>query len=187
VNLRFNNDKVGLEPRRAFAGFFFGESDFSAGGGHTIACQDSFGLVLVNLHQSSVFGRGTPASVRIWHSQNIEVYSERDRGARTRQNGWHLETIRTSWPLGCDWAGAAMTHRLLDHAIAGHALNGTQAEELMEELLSGRLVTAEIVQLLSALNERPYRSEELAGFARAMRHHAVRVFADGGNLAGPDG
>ena len=83
------------------------------------------------------------------------------------------------WPLGCDWAGAGMTHRLLDHAIAGHALNGAQAEELMEELLSGRLVTAEIVQLLSALNERPYRSEELAGFARAMRHHAVRVFADG--------
>ena len=81
--------------------------------------------------------------------------------------------------MGCDWTGAGMTHRLLDHAIAGHLLSGAQAEEIMEELLSGRLETPEIVQLLSALNERPYRAEELAGFARAMRRHATRVFADG--------
>jgi len=58
-------------------------------------------------------------------------------------------------------------------------LNGAEAEEIMEELLGGRLGTPEIVQLLSALNERPYRSAELAGFARVMRRHATRVFADG--------
>jgi len=49
----------------------------------------------------------------------------------------------------------------------------------MEELLGGRLVTAEIVRLLEALNARAYRSEELAGFARAVRRHAVAVFAEG--------
>src|SRR5258708_28934141 len=57
-------------------------------------------------------------------------------------------------------------------------LNGAEAEQTMEELFGGRLGTLEIVQLLSALNSRPYRAEELAGFARAMRRHSTRVFAD---------
>jgi anthranilate phosphoribosyltransferase len=72
-----------------------------------------------------------------------------------------------------------VTNRLLARAVSGNVLNGLDAEELMEELLNGRLTTPEIVQLLSALNARPYRAEELAGFARAMRRHATRVFPDG--------
>jgi anthranilate phosphoribosyltransferase len=72
-----------------------------------------------------------------------------------------------------------MTHPLLDYAASGHVLLGAEAEEIMEELLAGRLETPEIVQLLTALNARPYRTEELAGFARAMRRHATRVFANG--------
>ena len=75
-----------------------------------------------------------------------------------------------------------MRHPLLDQAIGGHLLHGAEAEELMEELLAGRLGTPDIVQLLGALNERPFRAEELAGFARAMRRHATRVFADGERL-----
>ena len=75
-----------------------------------------------------------------------------------------------------------MTHRLVEYALGGHLLRGSQAEEVMEELLGGRLETAEIVQLLSALNQRPYRAEELAGFARVMRRHAARVFAEGERL-----
>jgi anthranilate phosphoribosyltransferase len=75
-----------------------------------------------------------------------------------------------------------MTHRLVDFAVSGQVLQGPEAEEIMEELLSGRLGTPEIVQLLSALNRRPYRAEELAGFARVMRRHATRVFADGETL-----
>src|SRR5438128_1595260 len=72
-----------------------------------------------------------------------------------------------------------MTHALLDYAASGHVLLGAEAEEIMEELLAGRLETPEIVQLLTALNARPYRTEELAGFARAMRRYATRVFANG--------
>ena len=72
-----------------------------------------------------------------------------------------------------------MTHRLVEFAISGQVLGGAEAEEIMEELLGGRMETPEIVQLLGALNARPYRSEELAGFARAMRRHATRVFAEG--------
>ncbi len=71
-----------------------------------------------------------------------------------------------------------MTPRLLNHAASGKVLSGAEAEEIMEELLGGHLATSEIVQLLNALNARPYRAEELAGFARVMRQHATQVFAD---------
>jgi len=49
----------------------------------------------------------------------------------------------------------------------------------MEELLSGRIGTPEIVRLLEALNRRPVQVQELAGFAQVMRRHATRVFVDG--------
>jgi anthranilate phosphoribosyltransferase len=49
----------------------------------------------------------------------------------------------------------------------------------MEELLTGRVETADIVRLLTAMNTRPVRVEELAGFASVMRRHAARVFAEG--------
>jgi len=71
-----------------------------------------------------------------------------------------------------------MTQALVEFAIAGNELGSLRAEELMEELLSGRLDTPEIVQLLLALNARAYRAEELAGFARAMRRHATLVFSE---------
>lgn len=49
----------------------------------------------------------------------------------------------------------------------------------MEQLLRARIETREILQLLLALNARPYRAAELAGFARAMRRHAAVVFVEG--------
>src|SRR5204862_7277046 len=62
---------------------------------------------------------------------------------------------------------------------AGSVLNRAEAEAMMEELLSGRVKTAEIVRLLEALNRRPIETQELTGFAHVMRKHATRVFADG--------
>jgi anthranilate phosphoribosyltransferase len=47
----------------------------------------------------------------------------------------------------------------------------------MEELLGGGVETPEVVRLLVALNRRPVRVEELAGFATVMRRHARPVFA----------
>ncbi len=58
-------------------------------------------------------------------------------------------------------------------------LTRAEAEAAMEELLSGRVETPEIVRLLAALNRRPIAVQELAGFARVMRRHATRVFAEG--------
>ncbi len=72
-----------------------------------------------------------------------------------------------------------MTLALIERVEAGHVLARAEAEAAMEELLSGRVETAEIVRLLVALNQRPIQVQELAGFARVMRRHATRVFAEG--------
>ena len=72
-----------------------------------------------------------------------------------------------------------MSLLLIEKTEAGSKLERAEAEAVMEELLCGRLETPAIVRLLTALNARPYRTEELAGFARVMRRHAARVFANG--------
>ncbi len=51
MNLRFDDDYIGLEAVRTFAGFFLGKGDFATRGGDAVACEDSFSLVFVNLHQ----------------------------------------------------------------------------------------------------------------------------------------
>lgn len=61
----------------------------------------------------------------------------------------------------------------------GAALSRPEAEAIMEELLSGRMETPEVVRLLLALNLRPVTAPELSGFARIMRKHAAPVFAPG--------
>jgi len=72
-----------------------------------------------------------------------------------------------------------MTISLIERVEAGRVLKRAEAEAAMEELLSGRVKTPEIVRLLEALNRRPVEVQELAGFARMMRRHATRVFAEG--------
>jgi anthranilate phosphoribosyltransferase len=72
-----------------------------------------------------------------------------------------------------------MTFSLIEQVEAGHVLTRSEAEAVMEELLSGRAETPEIVRMLTALNQRPVQVQELAGFARVMRQHATRVFAEG--------
>src|SRR5882762_1825617 len=77
------------------------------------------------------------------------------------------------------WGGTPMTISLIERVEAGHVLKRAEAEAAMEELLSGRVKTPEIVRLLEALSQRPVEVQELAGFARVMRRHATRVFAEG--------
>jgi anthranilate phosphoribosyltransferase len=72
-----------------------------------------------------------------------------------------------------------MTKSLIDGAVSGHIFSRREAEAVMEELLTGRVETPDIVRLLTAMNARPVQVEELAGFASVMRRHAARVFADG--------
>jgi anthranilate phosphoribosyltransferase len=67
----------------------------------------------------------------------------------------------------------------IERVEAGHVFTRVEAEAVMDELLSGRVGTPEIVRLLTALNQRPVQVQELAGFARVMRRNATRVFAEG--------
>src|SRR5258707_79764 len=71
-----------------------------------------------------------------------------------------------------------MTFTLIERVEGGQVLQRADAEAVMEELLSGRVETNKIVRLLVALNQRPVEVQELAGFARVMRRHATRVFAE---------
>ena len=70
-------------------------------------------------------------------------------------------------------------HTEIERLEAGRFYTGAEAEAVMEELLSGRVETPEILRLLTALNQRPVQVQELAGFARVMRRNAKRVFAEG--------
>jgi anthranilate phosphoribosyltransferase len=66
---------------------------------------------------------------------------------------------------------------LIEKADAGRVLSRAEAEAFMEELLSGRVATPEIVRMLLALNQRAVSFDELVGFARVMRKHAAPVFS----------
>ncbi len=72
-----------------------------------------------------------------------------------------------------------MTKSLIDGAVSGRIFSREDAEAVMEELLTGRVETPDIVRLLMAMNTRPVRVEELTGFASVMRRHAARVFPGG--------
>jgi len=71
------------------------------------------------------------------------------------------------------------TLELIEKTESLRALTRTEAEGLMEELLSGQMETADIVRLLLALNLREITSPELTGFASVMRRHAAPVFRPG--------
>src|SRR5579862_4130399 len=71
------------------------------------------------------------------------------------------------------------SHLLIEKAEAGRTLSRAEAEAFMEELLSGRITTPEVVRILLALNRRTVSVDELTGFARVMRQHAAPVFAHG--------
>jgi anthranilate phosphoribosyltransferase len=71
-----------------------------------------------------------------------------------------------------------MAPLLLQHVENGKILSRAQAKEAMEEILSGRAKTPEIVSLLRAMNARPIEPQELAGFASVMCRHAAPVFSD---------
>jgi anthranilate phosphoribosyltransferase len=71
-----------------------------------------------------------------------------------------------------------MALSLLQRVENGKILTRAQAEEAMEEILSGRAETPEIVSLLRAMNARPIQPQELAGFASVLRRHAAPVFSE---------
>jgi anthranilate phosphoribosyltransferase len=71
-----------------------------------------------------------------------------------------------------------MAPSLMQRVEDGKILTRAEAEEAMEEILSGRVDTAQIVSVLQGMNARAVHSQELAGFASVMRRHAVEVFTE---------
>ncbi|HEX3376894.1 MAG TPA: anthranilate phosphoribosyltransferase [Candidatus Acidoferrales bacterium] len=72
-----------------------------------------------------------------------------------------------------------MMQSLIQKVEAGADLSRQEAENAMEEILSGRANEETIVALLSTLRAKGETVAELVGFARAMRRHVTPVFADG--------
>src|SRR5580698_11082198 len=72
-----------------------------------------------------------------------------------------------------------MTDEIIAKAETGRDLSRVEAEIVMEELLAGQLEDAKIVRLLLAMRAKGETSEELVGFALAMRRRAEPVFGEG--------
>jgi anthranilate phosphoribosyltransferase len=70
-------------------------------------------------------------------------------------------------------------HSLIKKVEAGSDLSRQEADNAMEEILSGRSDEETIVALLAALRAKGETVGELVGFARAMRRQVIPVFADG--------
>jgi len=68
-----------------------------------------------------------------------------------------------------------MNTRVLKDLLAGHALSGAQAEDLMNEVMSGRMGAASLGAALAAWQLRGPSATEIAGAARAMRQHMIPV------------
>ena len=70
-------------------------------------------------------------------------------------------------------------HSLIKKVEAGSDLSRQEADNAMEEILSGRSDEETIVALLAALRAKGETVGELVGFTHAMRRHAIPVFAEG--------
>ncbi len=81
-------------------------------------------------------------------------------------------------------ATLAMLLSALDKIEAGTHLSRLEAQQVMEDLLSGRCDDAQIVRLLAGLRAKGEAPDELIGFATIMRRHAKPVWNDGAAPAG---
>ena len=59
--------------------------------------------------------------------------------------------------------------------VDGHELSQSQARATMDDIMEGRATGAQIAALATALRLRGETVQEIAGFAAAMRDHALRV------------
>jgi anthranilate phosphoribosyltransferase len=64
---------------------------------------------------------------------------------------------------------------LLRKVLEGEILSESEAEQLMHRLMAGELTPAQMAGMLMTLRTRGETLDEMVGFARAMRAHAVSV------------
>jgi anthranilate phosphoribosyltransferase len=68
-----------------------------------------------------------------------------------------------------------MMNDLLRKVLEGEILSESEAEQLMHRLMAGELTPAQMAGVLMTLRTRGETLDEMVGFARAMRAHAVSV------------
>jgi len=68
-----------------------------------------------------------------------------------------------------------MTPQTLEFLIEGHDLSQAEARALMNDIMEGTVGEATLAAVLTALRIKGETAEEIAGFATAMREHAVPV------------
>jgi anthranilate phosphoribosyltransferase len=71
---------------------------------------------------------------------------------------------------------------LLEKLVRREDLSAEEATAAMAEVMEGRAAPAALGALLTALAMKGERPDELVGFARAMRAHAVHLVADAGEV-----
>ena len=62
--------------------------------------------------------------------------------------------------------------------VEGGCLSADEAAQAMDRIMSGEVTSAQIGALITALRMRGETVEEIAGFAAAMRSHALHVDVD---------
>lgn len=68
-----------------------------------------------------------------------------------------------------------MIRETIAKLVAREDLTEMEAEQVMDEIMSGRATAAQIAAFLTALRLKGETAEEITGFARAMRRHATTV------------
>ncbi|MEZ4498105.1 MAG: hypothetical protein R2845_15330 [Thermomicrobiales bacterium] len=66
----------------------------------------------------------------------------------------------------------------IQHVVEGKLLSQAEAESIMDQIMSGETTGAQIGALVTALRMRGETIDEIAGFASAMRKHALQVELD---------
>lgn len=69
----------------------------------------------------------------------------------------------------------AFVKEILARLLAGHSLTEAEAEAAMGTIMAGEATPAQLGALLTALRLKGESVDELAGFARGMRAHSVKV------------
>src|ERR671936_2444520 len=83
--------------------------------------------------------------------------------------------------MGCGcWRTSVDAREALGVVVGGRSLTRDEAESAMTSVMAGEATPAQLGALLAVLSVRGEAPEEIAGFASAMRAHAVHVdVADG--------
>ena len=93
----------------------------------------------------------------------------------------HPDGMGGSCAVGAELSATGYQYLVISKmlVIQGHDLSRREAENAMEDMLSGRAPAIEIAQFLAALRFKGETVDELVGFAAAMRRHATPIFAPG--------